>query len=247
MSFGWNEVQFVLLAFSSELLGTLSGFGSSTFFIPLAQLFEQYHLVLVLTSALHVFGNLNRLFQFPQELKLQQILIYVLPSMLCSFLGAMLNPYLPLRILEKALAIFLIGIAIYQLLPKLRNQRILGSTSGSSTTAVLVALSGFLTGLLGTGGAIRGAALLQLSLPSSAFIHLSSLIDVAGDFLRLLVYLYNGYMDWSHWFYLPLLAVAAFLGTRLAKKILQKLPQEKFYTLVSVFILLSALVLLFKS
>jgi len=245
---GWNEIQFVILAFISELLGTLSGFGSSTFFMPLAQIFENYHLVLVLTSALHVFGNLNRMIQFASKVELKSILLFVLPSMLFSFLGALLNPYVPLSILEKILAVFLLAISVYQLFFKSGTRsKAEPSAAPIALPIFLIALSGFLTGLIGTGGAIRGAALMSLGLPQNLFIHLSSLIDIAGDVLRLGAYLYNGYMDWSHWFYLPLLALAAFTGTWIAKKILARIPKERFYKIVSFFILISSIVLFFKT
>ena len=242
---GWNEIQFTLLAFGSEFLGTLSGFGSSTFFIPLAQIFENYHLVLVLTSALHVFGNFNRIIQFSHKLELKSILFYVVPSMLLSFFGALINPYLPVFYLQKIVAVFLIFISFYQFFFK-TVESTKGLASNQWMSFLLISLSGFLTGLIGTGGALRGVALVSLGLPQATFIHLSALIDIAGDILRLGAYIYNGYMDWTHWFYLPCLAGAAFLGTRLAKKVLQKIPQEKFYKIVSVFIFISALLLLFN-
>ena len=48
---------FFLIAFFSEIVGTVAGFGSSVFFVPLAGLFFDFHTVLALTSILHVFSN----------------------------------------------------------------------------------------------------------------------------------------------------------------------------------------------
>jgi uncharacterized membrane protein YfcA len=45
---------FFLIAFSSEVVGTIAGFGSSVFFVPLAGLLLGFHEVLALTSILHV-------------------------------------------------------------------------------------------------------------------------------------------------------------------------------------------------
>ena len=44
---------FFLLALLSEVVGTIGGFGSSVFFVPLAGFFFDFHTVLALTSILH--------------------------------------------------------------------------------------------------------------------------------------------------------------------------------------------------
>jgi hypothetical protein len=43
---------FFLIALLSEIVGTIGGFGSSVFFVPLAGLFFDFHTVLALTSIL---------------------------------------------------------------------------------------------------------------------------------------------------------------------------------------------------
>ena len=48
---------FFLIAFLSEIVGTIAGFGSSVFFVPLAGFLFGFHEVLALTSILHVFSN----------------------------------------------------------------------------------------------------------------------------------------------------------------------------------------------
>ena len=48
-------------AFLSEVIGTIAGFGSSVFFVPLAGLFFDFHTVLALTSILYVFSNAAKL------------------------------------------------------------------------------------------------------------------------------------------------------------------------------------------
>ena len=41
---------FFLIALLSEIVGTIGGFGSSVFFVPLAGLFFDFHTVLALTQ-----------------------------------------------------------------------------------------------------------------------------------------------------------------------------------------------------
>jgi uncharacterized protein len=52
---------FFLIALFSEIVGTVAGFGSSVFFVPLAGFLFGFHEVLALTSILHVFSNAAKL------------------------------------------------------------------------------------------------------------------------------------------------------------------------------------------
>jgi len=52
---------FFFIALFSEIVGTVAGFGSSVFFVPLAGFFFDFHTVLALTSLLHVFSNAAKL------------------------------------------------------------------------------------------------------------------------------------------------------------------------------------------
>ena len=60
---------FFLIALLSEIVGTIGGFGSSVFFVPLAGLFFDFHTVLALTSILHVFSNAAKLVLFGRHVR----------------------------------------------------------------------------------------------------------------------------------------------------------------------------------
>lgn len=87
-------------AFISEILGTLSGFGSSTFFVPISSLFEGFKLVLAITSILHCFGNVSKIYLFRKELNLKTFLPYALPFVFMTGVGAFLTTYLTADWLE---------------------------------------------------------------------------------------------------------------------------------------------------
>jgi len=60
---------FFLIASLSEVVGTIAGFGSSVFFVPLAGLLLDFHGVLALTSILHVFSNAAKLVLFGRHIR----------------------------------------------------------------------------------------------------------------------------------------------------------------------------------
>jgi hypothetical protein len=55
---------FFLLALFAEIIGTISGFGSSILFVPLASLVFNFKIVLGITAVFHVFSNLSKIFLF---------------------------------------------------------------------------------------------------------------------------------------------------------------------------------------
>jgi len=71
---------FFLIALVSEIVGTVAGFGSSVFFVPLAGFFFDFHQVLALTSILHVFSNAAKLVFFGRHIRLRLLLLLGVPS-----------------------------------------------------------------------------------------------------------------------------------------------------------------------
>ncbi|MBY0385687.1 sulfite exporter TauE/SafE family protein [bacterium] len=238
----WHDLLFAFIGFLSEILGTISGFGSSTFFVPVAQMLESFHLVLVLTALLHSIGNLSRLYYFKNSFDKKLFIKMALPSIALSGLGALLTKYIPTDLLSKALGAGLIIISIVLFFKKTKQKSLLSPAWG----APLVGLSGFMTGLLGTGGAIRGVALASLQIEKGLFIGLSSAIDLGGDVLRLAIYLYHGYMDWNEWYYIPMLALSAWAGAKIGHRLIQFVPQDLFIKTVTAFIFIGGAVLVIQ-
>lgn len=225
---------FFLVALIAEVLGTIAGFGSSTIFLPLAVLFVDFRSALVLVAFFHIFGNLGRIFFFRHGFDKKLLIRFGLPSVILTLLGASLVNYLPQDLLKLILGIFLIFFAILSLLKP-------GFSFPPTRTSVLVggSLSGFLAGLIGTGGALRGAFLTAFHLNKNIYIATAAGIALAVDLTRIPVYVAGGFLETGHYYYLPLLLVIAFSGSYLGKKLVDKVPQDLFRKLV-----LSAIILI---
>ncbi|MCB0349716.1 MAG: sulfite exporter TauE/SafE family protein [Bdellovibrionales bacterium] len=234
-----HDIALTTIAFFSELIGTLSGFGSSTFFVPTAILIERFQMVLALTAILHSFGNISRIFLFRKHFDRKWLIRLAIPFFVFTGAGALLTTQLPVEYVKKTLGIILIVLALVfyfgkDILKHLPPQ----------VAVLLTAVSGFSTGFVGTGGAIRGLALASLQMPKNTFVITSAAIDVGGDLLRAGIYLSSGFMDWSHWFYIPLLGVAAYAGSRIGQILLNKINQQQFERIVIGFILMSGVLTL---
>lgn len=226
-------ILFFLAAFVSEIAGTMAGFGSSTIFLPLALLFVDFKAALVLVAFLHIFGNLGRIAFFKHGIDWNLILKFGIPSVLLTITGALLVPHIPQDTLKGYLGIFLIGYASYSLW-----KENFAASPSAANAIVGGSVSGFLAGLIGTGGALRGAFLTGFRLPKERYIATAAAIALAVDITRIPVYITQGFLESKYYWYIPILFLVALAGSFTSKQIVKKIPQKKFTKIVLVAIFL---------
>jgi hypothetical protein len=233
---------FSLLAIMAEVLGTIGGFGSSLFFVPLAGFFFDFQSVLGITALFHLASNLSKIALFRHGFNKRLILQMGIPSLALVIPGAFLARDLNSNILETVLAFFLIAISLILLCFKhlVIRPTVLNAMAGG-------AASGFSAGLLGTGGAIRGLTMAAFNLEKEIFVATSAVIDFGVDFSRAVVYFSNGFMHKHDLYLVPVLLVVSVIGTYTGKKILQHFSQAQFRTLVLGLILIVGIIFLAKT
>jgi len=236
-----SALLFLLLAFVSEIAGTIAGFGSSVFFVPLAGFFFDFHEVLALTAILHVFSNAAKLVLFRHAVQWRLLLLLGIPSTLFVILGAYLSTRLEFKYTELILGIFLIAFSTFFLIrPKTK-------LSPHPFNAVAAGgAAGFLAGVIGTGGAIRGLALGAFDLEKNMFVATSAAIDSGVDLSRMIVYLRSGFLTAESFWLIPALFAIAFAGSYTGKLLLNKIEQKSFRKIVLVLVLLIGLTTLYE-
>lgn len=222
-----NLILFLILALLAEVLGTVGGFGSSLFFVPVASYFLDFYSVLGITAMFHVLSNLTKIAFFRKGFDKKLAVSLGLPSVIFVILGALLSKHIETALLELLLSVFLIAISIVFMIN--RNLVVKPNLSNTLTGGIL---SGFVAGLIGTGGAIRGITLAAYGLTTETFIATSAIIDLAIDSSRTFVYIFNGYVHYHDLYLLPLLLVVSIIGTYLGKRILTHMTQERFRIIV---------------
>jgi uncharacterized membrane protein YfcA len=222
---------FLLLALLSEIIGTVAGFGSSVFFVPLAGLFFDFREVLALTSILHVFSNLAKLLLFGRSVRWRLLFLLGVPSILFVILGAVLSTRLQFKFTELILGVFLMAFSLFLFLRPLAKLNPSGFNAAAGG-----GIAGFFAGLIGTGGAIRGLALAAFDLEKNTFVATSAAIDSGVDFSRMIVYLRHNYLAANSYWYIPGLLIVAFAGSYLGKLGLKRIRQESFRKIVLLFI-----------
>ena len=232
---------FILLALLAEILGTVGGFGSSLFFVPIASYFLDFHSVLGITAIFHVSSNITKIAFFRKGFNKKVVLSLGIPAVLFVIIGAYISKYIASEILEIALAIFLMVTSLtFLIFKKLEVKPTVANSIGGGV------LSGLIAGVLGTGGAIRGITLAAFNMKTEVFIATSAIIDLGIDASRSVVYTLNGYVHLHDLYLIPILLVVSILGTYIGKKILERISQEQFKSTVLVLILITGIITLGK-
>ncbi|MCX7743204.1 MAG: sulfite exporter TauE/SafE family protein [Flavobacteriales bacterium] len=224
---------FFFLALISEIIGTIGGFGSSVFFVPMAEWFFDFKTVLCITGLMHVFSNSSKLILFRRHIEWKLFLKIGLPSIVLVIIGAWLSQYIQIEHADLYLGIFLIVLSVVLLiLPKIKiAPTLINSITGGS-------IAGFTAGLMGTGGAIRGIVLSAFKLEKNVFIATSAAIDMGVDISRTIIYLWIYYLNFKLIWIIPVLLIISFIGSWIGKLILHHIPQKIFQLIVLILILI---------
>jgi uncharacterized protein len=228
-----EDILFFIVAFISEVIGAVAGFGSSTIFLPLALFFVDFETALILVAISHLFGNLGRINFFRQGIDRKIIATFGIPSVLFSFLGASIVGILSQDILKILLGLFLIIISVLFLvrpLLKVPTNRNIIITGGG--------ISGFITGLVGTGGALRATFLTGFNLEKKKYIATAAVIALGTDATRIPLYLSQGYLLQHYYYYIPILTATAIGGSYVGNKIVGRIDQNIFRKIVLIAIIL---------
>jgi uncharacterized membrane protein YfcA len=231
-------ILFVVIVASG--IGTMTGFGTSTIMVPIMLLLYPVPQTLFFVGIIHFFGNVWKLLLFRRGLKWRLILSFGIPGIAATFIGASLVFDLPRAVFSKVLGSVLILYVIYLFVKssfKIKPSLIFGACGG--------ALSGFLAGVFGIGGAVRSLFLTAFDLPKAAYITTAGAIAIFIDTTRLTTYFIKGARLPTLLLYGLLLFIpASFLGAAIAKRIVDKIPQEHFRKIVAVFLLMMGIKLL---
>lgn len=226
-----------LLTVISSGIGTLTGFGTSTIMIPVLLLFFPLPQTLLIVGIIHWFGDIWKLILFRSGIRWKLILTFGVAGIATSYLGASIVFEVPEGALQQILGGFLLGYVLFIFLqPKFKVPQ-------SSATAVTGgALSGFFAGIFGVGGAVRTAFLAAFDLPKAVFISTTGAIALFIDSTRVATYLMHNVslereLVWGFVLFVP----ASFLGASLGKKVVERIPQEKFRAVVAIFVFLAGL------
>lgn len=229
-----------LLSFIANSIGTISGFGVGTIMTPILLLFLPFTETILLVCIIHWFHDLFKLGFFRKRIDWKLFFYFGVPTIVASFVGALLVMPEQSAVLSSLLGLFLIGSVgmMYAVNYLTIPQNWLTSLVGGL-------LSGFFAGVFGIRGAVRAVFLAAFDLHKATFIGTTGAISLLLDSTRLVTYWSRGIrvdntLMWALFLFIP----ASFLGAYLGQFIVRKIPQKHFRTVVAVFLLLVGIKLL---
>jgi uncharacterized membrane protein YfcA len=235
-----QDIIFLIASFASVIIGTVAGFGSSTVLLPIALFFVDFKTAIILVAILHISGNISKITIFKQGLNWRILAIFGIPSILLALLGANLIDIIPQDIMKLILGIFLIVFSTTTFVKP--------SVKISASKKNLVAggsISGFLAGLIGTGGALRASFLTGLNLEKFSYIATAASIALVTDATRIPVYISQGFLPEQYYWYIPILIGIAISGSYIGKKIVSRIDNTIFRRIVSIAIILASIKFVF--
>jgi hypothetical protein len=229
-----------LLTLIAATVGTITGFGTSTLMIPVLAIFFPPVEAIFLVAIIHWFGDIWKVILFRKGFNRRLLVLFGITGLATSYLGAFIslgaNEEIFLRVLGASLsayAIFLVFESKFKI------------PAGNFTALSGGALSGFFAGMFGIGGAIRSAFLSAFNLPKAVYIATAGAIGLLVDSTRIITYFAGGAtLPQELWLGLFLFIPASFVGAQIAKRIVDRIPQQSFRIVVAIFLLLIGLKLL---
>jgi uncharacterized membrane protein YfcA len=213
----------------------MAGFGSSTIYLPLASYLVDFKTALVLVAIFHLFGNVGRIAFFRHGLDRKVLLVFGLPSFALSLLGATLVGDLSQTFLKLLLGIFLISLsAMFLVRPKI------AFPASTRYLALGGGVSGFIVGLIGTGGALRATFLTGLKIEKEKYIATAAVIALGTDATRIPFYLASGFLTEQYYYLVPILFGIALGGSYVGRKIVGRIDQLKFRKMVLIAVILAS-------
>ena len=221
---------FLTGALLAEVIGTMAGFGAATVLTPIAACFMDVKTAIAVVACFHLFGNASRLVFFGRHIHWKTWAQFGLTGILLSFLGAGVTARLSPAAVKLLFGLFLlayVGVSIGATGPMRLPSRVAMLVGGG-------AVSGFIAGLIGTGGAIRSVCLLAFGLPKEAYLGTSAAIALVVDATRLPVYLVEHFLPARMVPVLASLVGAAFCGAWLGQRLIRRVSAPAFRRFVLV-------------
>ena len=227
-----TTVLFFVVALLAAVVASLAGFGAATLTVPLLALIIDVKQAIILIAFFHGFSSLFKVVQLRHLVDVRTTLWYGVPAVVTAVVGAYLLDVVAPGVIGLAVGIFLALFAVLSLLNI--------SWKPPDNPPVLVTggiVTGFVTGLIGLGGAIRGAFLFSAGRKKDVYIATSAAIALAIDIARSITYLSRGTFESRYYWFIPVLLAISFAGTWLGVKVLRWLPESIIKRVVLVMLL----------
>lgn len=252
------EVLLVLVALVAAALSLFSGFGLGTLLLPFFAFFYEPHIAVAATAVVHLLNNLLKVVLVGRAVERRVLLRFVIPAIPLAFVGAYLldgiaerDPVASYSLGAHTFHVTPLGLVVGGLIAVFAALELVRWKEHVQLSPRLLPvggmLSGFFGGLTGHQGALRSVFLVRMGLDKIQFVATAAWAAALVDITRLIVY---GKGNPAAWFEerggpgvrpLVLAMVAAFVGTVIGSRLVQKMTLRGVQRVVGWALLLAGL------
>jgi uncharacterized protein len=232
---------FELLVFSAAVFGgaiaSVAGFGIGSLLTPAIAVATGTKLAVAAVAVPHAIGTSIRLWRFRREVDWQIVRSFGVTSAAGGLTGALLNTWAASGALELVFGALLVLAGTSQITGYARRWRLRGTLAWLGG-----ALSGFFGGLVGNQGGIRTAAMLGFDVDKRQFVATTTAVALLIDLARVPVYLTVESAQLARlWPTITIATIGVITGTLFGERLLARVPEKRFRTVVGVLLLLLGL------
>ncbi len=224
----WVYVLLFVGSFFAAAISGAVGFGGALLLLPvLTKTIGTTMAVPVLTIA-QLIGNLSRAFFGFNQIKWKPVYMFILGAIPMSILGAFSFVKVPKEIITRGIGFAIIVFVI------LKYFKVLKFEPNDRTMLIGGAVVGLISGLVGSAGPIGAALFLSLDLTPVSYIASEAVTAISMHISKTIVYqkyLGIGLRELGIGLFM---GVAMIAGTWVGKKVIDKMPKEKFIKFVGV-------------
>ena len=218
-------------------VASVAGFGIGSLLTPAIAATSGTKLAVAAVSLPHIVGTSIRFWRFRRDVDWSIVRRFGFTSAAGGLAGALLNTWATSRALEIVFGSLLVLAGMSQVTGYSKRWRLRGTLAWLGG-----ALSGFFGGLVGNQGGIRTAAMLGFDVDKRQFVATTTAVALLIDMARVPVYLaLEAAQIVPLWPTIALATVGVVGGTLFGEKLLARVPERRFRSVVGVLLLLLGL------
>lgn len=218
----------ILSSFMAALVSGAAGFGGSLLLLPIVTACTGAELAVPILTLAQLMGNIARVLSGWKEIDWRSSACFCLTALPLAALGAFGFSILPKDLVSRCIGGALILLVI------LKRKNIFELKGNRKTLLVGGAVTGGLSGLVGSGGPIGAAVFLSLNLSPVAYIASEASTATAMHLLKTIIYSKMSNVTPQALLVGAIMGIAMVAGTFVANKLIKNISRNKFQKYVAV-------------
>lgn len=234
----WAYVLLFIGSFFAAAISGAAGFGGALLLLPLLSKTIGTTMAVPILTFAQLIGNMSRAYFGFKQIKWKPVCMFILGAVPMSVLGAFSFVEVPKGILTRGIGAAIILFVI------LKYFKVLKFKPNNRTMLIGGGVVGLISGLIGSAGPIGAALFLSLNLPPVSYVASEAVTAVAMHISKTIVYQkYLGTGVYALGIGL-FMGAAMIAGTWAGKKVIDKMPKDKFIKFVGVLLTIIGLQML---